>query len=97
MTSTPVLGLATADTSEITFPEQIELLTFCQEGFIFNWEQPLPAPDHVVSVARDPLGFRVREVPPTPTTEENEAGAPTPYPLSPLEAVTAIPRFEAFK
>ena len=59
---------------------------------VLNAEQPLPAPDHADSVQPRvvPAAFR-SEVPPTATTNCEDAGNSTPNPPSPEEAVTAMP------
>jgi hypothetical protein len=59
---------------------------------VLNAEQPLPAPDQADSVQPRvvPVAFR-SDVPPTATTNCEDAGYSTPKPASPVDAVTAMP------
>jgi hypothetical protein len=52
--------------------------SFCHAGFGSNAEQPLPAPDHAVSLQPRALLADVSVVPPTPVTYCDDAGQLTP-------------------
>ena len=64
----------------------------CQLGRASTNEQPLPAPDHAVSVQpRESLDPETRCVPPTATTPGEVAGYSGPVPLSPELTVIVAP------
>src|SRR5471030_2526190 len=88
-TATPVLGLASADTSPMVRIEQP--VSFCQEGFGKTWLQPLPAPDQTVSVHPRVPPPLCRVVPPTAVTYCDPAGNCGPKPPSPVLAVIMCP------
>ena len=87
-TSTPVFGSATAETSASERRMQCTPdLSVCHAGFETNELQPLPVPDHAVSLNFRAFVERINDVPPTQTTVENEHGCCAPVPLSPALAV----------
>src|SRR5579871_332869 len=92
-TSTPVFGLATAETSATARRLQcaVMLAMFCQVCCASNALQPLPAPLQAVSVQPRALLARVSVVPPTAVTKREAAGYSTPKPPSPELAVIATP------
>ena len=75
-TATPVLRLATADTSATVRREQPE--SACQDGFAKNALQPLPAPLQALSDQWRGDESATRLVPPTATTWFDAAGKSTP-------------------
>src|SRR5215831_12478742 len=77
-TATPVLGSATADTSASARLAQPVLNDAWPLSTAFRVEQPLPAPDHAVSVKPRELLARRNDVPPTAVTKCDEAGNWTP-------------------
>jgi hypothetical protein len=90
-TATPVFGSATADTSATARRGQPVSNDAALGIAVLNAEQPLPAPDQADSVQPRVFAARVSEVPPTATTNDDEAGYSTPKPPSPEDAVTAMP------
>src|SRR5271163_1898142 len=89
-TATPVFGSATAETSPTV--RCLQPRSFCHDGFRNLVLQPLPLPLHAVSLQPRALVAETRLVPPTAITLGEAAGNSTPYPESPLLAVTATPR-----
>src|SRR5215475_11633574 len=89
-TSTPVLGLATAETSAMARRLQCAVMfgMFCQLGCVSNALQPLPAPLQALSTRGE---MDVSDVPPTEVTNGDAAGYCGPKPLSPELAVMATP------
>src|SRR5436305_8212888 len=86
---TPVLVLATADTSATVRLAQPE--SVCHDGFGSTTLQPLPAPDHAVSDQPLALLACVSAVPPAAVTYGDDAGYSTPYPESPELTTSGMP------
>src|SRR5690242_174748 len=71
-TASPVLGSATADTSEVVRVAHPGSL--CQAGLATYWPHALPAPAQADSVHPRALSSATRLVPPTATTVGRPAG-----------------------
>src|SRR6516162_2300899 len=88
-TATPVFGSATAETSPTV--RCLQPRSVCHDGFAKVALQPAPVPLHAVSLHPRLVLAGAKLVPPTAITYGDDAGNSTPYPASPLLAVTATP------
>ena len=87
-TAAPVAGFATAETSLSARPAQPGI--FGCVGELSKAEQPLPVPDHAVSLHPRAPVVAVSVVPPTEVTNGDAAGYMTPKLESPALAVTEV-------